>query len=375
MARRPVPRDVSDRSGGGRANDQISDYFTAHALDLLRLEAGQRKRVRAFLVKLEMEIVDLLKAIDPTEPVRQAYRQRRLENLLEQVRGSIRGSYRSINTTMVGELQELADIEASLVGRAINGSVGFQLATETISRNQLVAIVDATLIQGAPTTEWWSRQAGDVFERFTDEVRKGMALGETNSQIVQRIRGGVRNGERLPGIMDITGRNADRLVRSSVQGIANEARELGYRQNADILKGVQWAATLDMRTTTMCMVRDGKMYDAVTHEPIGHEIPWGEGPGRIHWSCRSSSVPVTKSWRELGFDMDDLPPSTRASMDGQVPADQTFEDWLKKQSAARQDESLGAGRAELWRDGKIAFKDLLDQNGRELSLEELRERL
>jgi hypothetical protein len=33
---------------------------------------------------------------------------------------------------------------------------------------------------------------------------------------------------------------------------------------------------------------------------------------------------------------------------------------------------LGAGKADLWRRGKITFRDLLDQNGRPLTTEELR---
>jgi hypothetical protein len=34
---------------------------------------------------------------------------------------------------------------------------------------------------------------------------------------------------------------------------------------------------------------------------------------------------VLKTWRELGIDADEVPQTTRASMDGQVPAKQTFE--------------------------------------------------
>ena len=60
------------------------------------------------------------------------------------------------------------------------------------------------------------------------------------------------------------------------------------------------------------------------------------------------------------------------SMDGQVAAETTFEDWLKKQSKGRQDTVLGDGKAALWRDGKINFRDLLDQNGRPLTTEQLR---
>lgn len=83
---------------------------------------------------------------------------------------------------------------------------------------------------------------------------------------------------------------------------------------------------------------------------------------------------MLKSWRELGFDRDELPAATRASMDGQVPQDTSFEAWLSRQSQERQDAVLGPGRAQLWRDGGLTFRDLIDGNGRELTVEELRAR-
>lgn len=368
-----LTRDITDRSGGG-ANDKIADIFTGHAIDLLRLDAGMRKKVRALLRDLERSIVAQLAAIDPTEPVRAAYRQKRLKALLEQVQETTRASYRGISTQMIGELRELAEIEGTFAAGAINRALGFELATAAFTRQQLVSLVGDTLVHGAPVAEWWGRQAGDTLQRFTDQMRQGIALGETNQQLIQRVRGGTRNGSMITGFMDISRRNADSLVRSATMAVANDAREATYQANADILSAVVWTSTLDGRTTIQCQVRDGLRY-TLDHKPIGHDVPWGAGPGNLHWGCRSSSRPETKSWRELGFDFDELPPSTRASMDGQVAGDLTFEDWLAKRSQAEQDAALGKGRADLWRDGKITFRDLLDQNGRELSLAELRERV
>lgn len=75
--------------------------------------------------------------------------------------------------------------------------------------------------------------------------------------------------------------------------------------------------------------------------------------------------------RELGIDVDEVK-STRASMDGQVPASLNFETWLKGKSKAFQDEKLGPGRADLWRRGVITLSDLLDQWGNPLSLAQLK---
>jgi SPP1 gp7 family putative phage head morphogenesis protein len=231
------------------------------------------------------------------------------------------------------------------------------------------------LVQGAPVADWWSRQAGDTLERFQDAMRLGISQGDTSAQLIQRIRGGTRNGEPVMGFMEISKRNADSLVRSATQAVAERAKQATYEANADILAAVVWTSTLDSRTTVQCQVRDGLRYTVKDHQPIGHNVPWGGGPGNLHWGCRSASRPETKSWRDLGVDLDDLPPGTRASMDGQVAADTTFEDWLSRRSKAEQDAALGVGRADMWRDGKITFRQLLDGNGRELTLEELRARV
>jgi hypothetical protein len=141
-----------------------------------------------------------------------------------------------------------------------------------------------------------------------------------------------------------------------------------------MVKAVQWVSTLDTRTSEICRLRDGLQYTTDTHKPIGHKVPWLGGPGRAHWQCRSSSVPVLKSWRELGIDMDELTPSTRASMDGQVPAEQTYTEWLRKQSAARQDEVLGPSRGKLFRTGGLPMDRFYNDKGQFLTLPELAER-
>jgi hypothetical protein len=60
-------------------------------------------------------------------------------------------------------------------------------------------------------------------------------------------------------------------------------------------------------------------------------------------------------------------------MDGQVAQALTYEGWLKTKSGAFQKEVLGPGKWQLWQDGQIGLKDLIDQRGRPLTLEELKQ--
>jgi hypothetical protein len=84
-------------------------------------------------------------------------------------------------------------------------------------------------------------------------------------------------------------------------------------------------------------------------------------------------VPVLKSFRELGLDADDFTPSTRASMDGQVPDKLTYSDWLGKQSEARQAKVLGKAKAELFRDGKLPLDKFVAPSGHVYTLDQLKE--
>src|SRR5690606_24421489 len=85
-------------------------------------------------------------------------------------------------------------------------------------------------------------------------------------------------------------------------------------------------------------------------------------------------VPVTKSWRELGIDLDEFEPSTRASMNGQVPETMSYGEWLRKQSASVQDEALGPTRGKLFRAGKLDVDRFVNRAGDQWTLDELRQR-
>jgi hypothetical protein len=106
------------------------------------------------------------------------------------------------------------------------------------------------------------------------------------------------------------------------------------------------------------------------NKPIGKKsLPYRELPA--HFNCRSIYMPILKSFKEIGSDYPEMPKSTRSSMDGQVPEETTFKDFLDRKGEAFQDEVLGKGKAKLWRDGKITLQQLLDQSGNPIPLKEL----
>ncbi len=89
-------------------------------------------------------------------------------------------------------------------------------------------------------------------------------------------------------------------------------------------------------------------------------------------NCRSIEIPLTKTFKELGLKTKEVEFTTRASDEGQISAKTTFNNFLVRKGKAYQDEMLGKGRADMWRAGKITLKDLVDGNGRPLTLAELK---
>jgi len=238
---------------------------------------------------------------------------------------------------------------------------------------QLAAIASDVLIEGAPSSEWWSRQSEKLLNNFKDQIRQGWTRGETLDQLMKRLTGGLdEDGNPYFDLRKGTRRGAEATIRTSVQAVANDARMRVYRDNADIIDGLQWVSTLDLRTTVECAAMDGLVWD-LNGNPIGHGMTLDPPPR--HWNCRSVLTCITKSFREMGIPIDEFPESTRASIDGQVPESQTFEKWIKGKPDSYADEVFGKGRAELWRQGKISVRDMVDQRGNPLTLEQLRKQV
>ena len=83
---------------------------------------------------------------------------------------------------------------------------------------------------------------------------------------------------------------------------------------------------------------------------------------------------VMKSNEELGIPLPEIVMTNghRASMDGSVPSATNYQQWITKQSAARQDEVLGAVRGKLLRDGNLSVSDMFTKKGEFMSLDQLK---
>lgn len=339
-----------------KSDTAIADEILSNAIRVERFTAGEQKKLLGVFLQMQTELkAKLANGYTP-------YEKTRLTKLLKDCTAII-------NTFYVGVQSEfdyvgLAKAEAAATQTAI-ASIGLEASLPSAA--VLKAMVSDSLIQGAPLKDWWEKMGADTAFKFAAQVRQGVAQGETLQQVITRIVGSKKKG--IVGIMEISHRHASTLVHDSIMQIANDARMAVYKANADIMKGFEWLATLDGNTCIECMAYSGAQWD-MKGNSIKGDLPLKNPP--LHPSCRCVLTPLTKSYRELGLNIDEMPPGTRASDLGQVPADMSMDSFLRRHDTEYLNDLLGPGRAKLFQDGKITLRQLIDQTGRPLRLDELR---
>lgn len=359
-------------------NAALADAAVDQAIDLQRYGNGVVRRMVAVLNRADSALaVALTEALMRLE--RDSFTVERLEALLASVRALNREAFAALEAALREEIGELADVlaasEAAGLRSAVPPIVQVRFPVAALSAEQVYAAALARPFQGRLLQGWARALEAGRLQAVRNAVRAGYVEGQTTADIIRTIRGTKALGFR-DGVLDRSRREVATVVQTALSHTAQTARQALVDANEDLIKAVRWVSTLDSKTSPPCRIRDGKVYTAERpHKPVGHAVPWGDGPGRIHFNCRSVSVPVLKSWRELGIDVDDLPAEQRASMDGQVPADTTYAQWLRRQSPERQDEILGPERGKLLRAGRVTVERFHDDKGRWLTLAQLRERL
>lgn len=354
------------------ANEKLLDKLIGHEVDLQHLSNAQ--------------VVAIIKILNSKDADLRASLIAAIENLGPNL--SADSVDAALSTVLRLNQSTFVDIRQA-IGQATDGVISYEIAFQqgalqavipavvqesfpiaAAQFSQVKAIAQARPFQGRLLREWLDGIEASRAASVRDAVRAGVVEGRTTAEIVRNIMG-ARAEKYADGILQKSRREIEAVVRSAVSSTAEAASDKAFEANSDIISHVEWISTLDTRTSTTCRIRDRLPYTLGTYLPIGHKIPWLAGPGRIHWCCRSTKLPILKSAISLGIRDE----ATRASMDGQVPQSTTYAKWLGQQSAARQDEILGPERGKLLRQEKLKLDDFYNDRGKFLTLDQLRERL
>ncbi|MDW0618223.1 minor capsid protein [Mannheimia haemolytica] len=332
---------------------RIAHALTDRKILQFRFDAHLRNQVWQRLSKTQKALLNRINAagID-------ALPKRELDKLLKELKAEIAKNYQETTAYIQPELSGFFAVEKQALTELYNDEIGYDFFNQVPSY-QRKATQQATIIAGMPLESWFEKQGSELSFKFESTIRQGLLEGRQTPEIAKATA----------ELFGISRRHADTLVITAVAKVADDAHKALRDENLDLIKGEMHLSTLDTRTSTVCQVRDGKMWDT-DYKPIGHNLPYQRPP--LHPRCRSILQLVMKDWKELGFeDVKNKSESTRASADGQVSDKTSYEDWLNSKSAEEQDKALGKGKADLWRRGVITFSDMLDQSARPLTLKEL----
>ncbi len=376
----------------------LADSIIGRSIDLTKYSNDiMRRRILPTLFQLREDLAEQISKLDLAPSLTDSDKSRRLKELMKAADETISEAYKKLGAGFGDDLAPVAEVEAAAAAKDVNRLLQVDLISPGLSQATLDSILKKGVVQGVPAQEYWSRQAQGLMNAYMDQVRQGMLQSQTTGDIVRRVRGtstgrylvkelksGVKRRmyEFRGGVMDLTTRQATALVRTSVQSVANDSRLAMYKGNGDLIKGVQIIVTLDGRTSDICISRSGMSWDLDGNPLEGTKIPFPGAPP-WHFNCRSTLVPIVKSWADLSSGSavsksklqkleDALPESTQSSMDGQVAGELTYEQWLKSKPEEFQIEVLGRGKHSLWLQGKITLAQLVDQNGDSLTLAELK---
>jgi SPP1 gp7 family putative phage head morphogenesis protein len=219
---------------------------------------------------------------------------------------------------------------------------------------------DLTLAQG-----WLNISIGER-KRIEQVLRKGIADGLTEDELAKLVM--------KSNIASVTKNQALGLSRTAITSVAAQSDQQVYEANKDLLKGWQYVAVLDSRTTPLCAHRDGTIYPVTDTE---HLPP-------AHWHCRSSTTPVVKSYSDLlksdnilhirKRNLEGLTEEQIRYYDGQTPIKESYNDWLKRQPYEVQLQHLGdIQRLNAFQSGQLTVDKFTNSNGEAISLRKLRE--
>jgi SPP1 gp7 family putative phage head morphogenesis protein len=273
------------------------------------------------------EIVDMIE--DGEYPTRgQILRSQRAANAVKAAVESVRELSRVANLRIGGDLDSIIATAERWQRQIAASQLPYQYGINwaRVDHRAIQAIVKRSTGRIEAKTRPLPRLTQ---ERMKSALVRGVAVGDnprtTARLIVNRCRGEFQGGLY----------RARTIARTELLDASRRASDESRKANKRVLAGWRWHASLDPRTCPSCLAMNGEMFDADMPGPDDH--PNG----------RCTAVPITKSWADLGIDLDE-------------PADE-FPDaraWFDRQTPAVQRQIMGQRRLDALNRGEIGWSDL-----------------
>jgi SPP1 gp7 family putative phage head morphogenesis protein len=254
------------------ANQQLVDAGVLQGINIQRVS----KKLRGDVLGLLGTLRDQLTAKLNSGAVMTDWQKQRAVELLKFSGATIDAAYAKIGKKTVTETDGLSDVEVQKLTSTVNNAVGLSLSAKMAPQQvEAIATTDKLLVQGATQGDWWAKQSADLQHGFSTQIKLGMAQGKTIADMTKATK----------DLIDTKhAGHAEALVRTATATTQSAAQKKYFDNNADILKGIQWVATLETRTCPQCRALDGKTWTYPGLEPIGHALKFPGFPP-AHFNC------------------------------------------------------------------------------------------
>ena len=213
-------------------NDDLRDQAIAHQIYLLRYQAQIVRKVSEFFTAIDEQIRRELSGI--TEITRPDH----VDAELIGVRALIREAWAQVNVELANELSALAEYEAQYQNSTLVDLSPVELMTILPPPERIVASVESNPFEGKILSEWTAKLEEDSYIRIRDAVRMGIVEGESYNQITKRVIG-TKALRYSDGVLALNLRQTQALVSTAVAHTTNQARQVFFEANDDIIKGVR----------------------------------------------------------------------------------------------------------------------------------------
>jgi len=231
-------------------NEAFFDESLRHATDVRRFTIGEVAAILELLEKADQQLVKKLRSrIGPR------FTMERLQNLLKDLGAARAVTMSALRARLRGRLADFAKQEVEFEAGVVQTVVPFKVELATVNLNTLQSAIFNRPFEGAPLRGWFKTLEVADMRNLSRALQTGIANGESVDQMVRRVAG-TRARRFADGALSMTRRNAEAVVRTSVNHVSNTAREVFWDANEDIIQALRWTSTLDGRT---CLVAESKV--------------------------------------------------------------------------------------------------------------------
>lgn len=293
---------------------------------LLREYARRWKGIQARVEELAAQYY-AVSAAGEVPPISWVYEFERLQALQVQVEGEISKFAEFAGESIKAEQWEAIAAAQNNANTLMRASFpeGVSISYNRLPKGAFQHLV-GFLQDGSPLSGLLNELPGEAGKLVADGLKIGLLLGWNPKKTAESIRNAL--GGNLA--------RALRIARTETLRSYREATRQIYQANSHVLKGWKWSSARNERTCAMCWMMDGTIH--------GLEERMEE-----HICGRCAMIPVTKPWRELGFNVDEI----ESGQPG------TGIEAFQSLSHTEQMKILGPAKYAAWKDSKFSLVDIV----------------